>query len=199
MSPRPLSARALSARDADALGAELALAAGRGDRAALGEFIALLQPDVWRFCAHLSTTDAADDLTQDTFIRAMDALPRFRGEASARSWLLTIARRVVADRVRHEMARPRSVSDGALPDRPSPCDLARRVEMRQLMGLLDLERREAFVLTQVVGLTYVEAAEVIGVPVGTIRSRVARARAHLLELYSQASEDSLHEVRALVG
>ncbi|MCQ6473436.1 hypothetical protein NPN13_24440, partial [Vibrio parahaemolyticus] len=66
MSPR-------TALDAEVTG--LALAAGRGDRVALGEFIRLTQADVWRFLAHLADADAADDLTQETYLRAMDALP----------------------------------------------------------------------------------------------------------------------------
>ena len=85
MSPR-------SALDAEVT--SLALAAGLGDRVALGEFIARTQADVWRFLAHLTDADTADDLAQETYLRAMDALPGFRGEAPARSWLLTIARRL---------------------------------------------------------------------------------------------------------
>jgi RNA polymerase sigma-70 factor (ECF subfamily) len=52
--------------------------------------------------------------------------------------------------------------------------------LNNLVGALDRDRREAFVLTQIVGCSYAEAADVCGVPVGTIRSRVARARADLL-------------------
>ena len=56
---------------------ELALRAGRGDRAALTEFIKATQSDVWRLLAHLGGTDRADDLTQETYLRVMGALPRF--------------------------------------------------------------------------------------------------------------------------
>lgn len=178
--------------DRAALDAEvtsLALAAGRGDRWALGEFIRLTQADVWRFLAHLADPDAADDLSQETYLRAMDALPSFRGEASARSWLLTIARRTAADRVRREVARP------TVPCPPGDCgsgavaDDTGRVEIAAMLAWLDADRREALVLTQVFGYSYADAAEIAGVAVGTIRSRVARARADLLARWSDAAAE----------
>src|SRR4051794_20221098 len=86
---------------------ELALAAGKGDRWALEQFIAQTQRDVWRFIAHRTSPQRADDLTQETFLRSLGSLARFEGRASARTWLLSIARRVCVDEVRTAMARPR--------------------------------------------------------------------------------------------
>lgn len=180
----------MSATDRTALDAEatrLALAAGRGDRAALGEFIARTQAHVWRFLAHLTDADTADDLAQETYLRALDALPGFRGEAPARSWLLTIARRAAADRVRYGVARP------AVPCPPGDCgsdavrDDTQRVEIAAMLAWLDADRREALVLTQVFGYSYAEAAQIVDVAVGTIRSRVARARADLVAQWSDAA------------
>jgi RNA polymerase sigma-70 factor (ECF subfamily) len=74
----------------------LARTAGRGDTAALGLLIQRTQSDVWRLCAHLVDPAAADDLVQDTYLRAIGALKGFRGDAPVRTWLLTIARRVCA-------------------------------------------------------------------------------------------------------
>ena len=74
----------------------LAKCAGRGDRAALSEFIQATQRDVWRTVAYLADPASADDLTQETFLRAIGSLPRFTGRSTARTWLLSIARRVVA-------------------------------------------------------------------------------------------------------
>ena len=62
---------------------------------------------VWRFVAHLAGPADADDLTQETYLRALASLPRFAGRSCARTWLLSIARRVVIDRYRYESARPR--------------------------------------------------------------------------------------------
>ena len=63
----------------------------------------------------------------------------------------------------------------------------RDIELTQLIGSLDPDRRDAFVLTQILGLSYDEAAEICGCPVGTIRSRVARARTDAVNLLNQAS------------
>lgn len=83
----------------------LALAAGRGDRAALDQFIRATERDVWRTVAFLADPGSADDLTQETYLRVLGALPRFAGRSSARTWLLSIARRVVVDKVRRNQAR----------------------------------------------------------------------------------------------
>jgi RNA polymerase sigma-70 factor (ECF subfamily) len=173
------------ANDDDERVTVLAIAAGRGDRRALEEWVRATQADVWRFVAHLSDVRSADDLTQETFLRAFGSLRRFAGRSSSKTWLLSIARRVVVDQIRSASARPRVVDadwEAAVERRD-----ARRgggfeglVELQMLLAGLDEDRREVLVLTQVLGLSYAEAAEVCGCPIGTIRSRVARAREDLL-------------------
>lgn len=161
----------------------LALAAGRGDRAALDKFIRATERDVWRTVAFLADPGSADDLTQETYLRVIGALPRFAGRSSARTWLLSIARRVVVDQVRRNQARPRTTSAVDLDGLGSLAHAARFedvVEARMLLDGLDADRRDALVLTQVLGLSYDQAAEVCGCPLGTIRSRVARAREDLI-------------------
>lgn len=158
----------------------LALAAGRGDNRALEEFVRQTRDDVWRLVGYLGDRRNADDLTQETFLRAFRALPRYTGRAPARVWLISIARRVVVDQVRHDMARPRmdlyesADSIATFASRTDRHD--GRVEVQMLIDALDPDRREALVLTQVLGVSYAEAAAICGCPIGTIRSRVARAR-----------------------
>lgn len=163
---------------------QLALDARDGDRVALAAFIRRTQAEVWRLCRRLGDPEEADDLTQEVYARAIRALPKFRGESSARTWLLTIARHVAADAVRanrrRRLLQPRAGSD--TPD-PASVDAVER-----LIAGLDHDRRTSFVLTQVLGLSYAEAAEVCGVPIGTIRSRVARAREALIESIRAAAE-----------
>ncbi|MBV9593041.1 MAG: sigma-70 family RNA polymerase sigma factor [Actinobacteria bacterium] len=154
------------------------LRARRGDAVAAADFVRASQPDVWRFCAALGSPSTADDLTQETYARAFGSLHRFAGRSSARTWLFAIARRVCADAVRSAV-RLRS-APAPTPPRPG-ADPADSVTLRALLDALDGDRREAFVLTQLVGLSYAEAADVCGCPVGTIRSRVARARADLVD------------------
>lgn len=161
-----------------------ALDARSGDRDALERFIRATQRDVWRFVAHLADVGLADDLAQETYARALPSLRRFAGRSSARTWLLVIARRVVVDHIRMAQARPR-LSPGAdwareADRRAADTGFEDTVALNMLLDTLEPDRREALVLTQVLGLTYAEAAEVVGCPVGTIRSRVARARDDLL-------------------
>jgi len=167
---------------------ELALAAGAGDSTALAEFVRATQAEVWRFTAALVDPGAADDLTQETYLRAFKALPAFEGRSSARTWLLGIARRACADHLRAVVRRRRldaRLAAQASTELPAP-DPAHRLGTADLLGRLSEERRTAFVLTQVLGLSYAEAAAVEEVPVGTIRSRVARARDELVSAVAKA-------------
>lgn len=159
----------------------LLVAARDGDDGALAAAIRKAQPDVWRLVAHLVGRQDADDVTQETFLRAYRALPAFRAEASARTWLLSIARRAAADAIRSARRRRRISARAEAQAVVATPSSGERSGITDLVTRLDSERREAFVLTQVVGCSYAEAAEVCGVPVGTIRSRVARARAELVE------------------
>ncbi|MFG2503684.1 sigma-70 family RNA polymerase sigma factor [Streptomyces sp. NPDC048441] len=175
-----------------------ALAAGAGDPEAVEHFVRALHRDVRRYVTYLGgDPQAADDLTQDTFLRALGSLHRFEGRSSARTWLLSIARRAVIDSLRHAAARPRlSDTDDwqSAAERAQPRGLPGfddGVVLADLLAALPDERREAFVLTQLLGLPYAEAALLTGCPVGTIRSRVARARLSLMERLREAERPAL--------
>ncbi|WP_406501338.1 sigma-70 family RNA polymerase sigma factor [Streptomyces sp. NBC_00500] len=172
-----------------------ALAARGGDPDAVERFVRALHRDVLRYVAHLSSDpQAADDLAQDTFLRALGSLHRFEGRSSARAWLLAIARRAVIDSFRHAAARPRlsDTRDWQLAaDLVQPRDLPGfddGIALLDLLAVLPDDRREAFVLTQLMGLPYAEAAAVSNCPIGTVRSRVARARATLGTLLTEAED-----------
>jgi RNA polymerase sigma-70 factor (ECF subfamily) len=175
------------ARSDDAQATAYALAAGAGDRAALAAFIRTTQRDVYRFLSHLCERGEAEDLTQETYLRALRALPRFAGRSSARTWLLSIARRVAADQLRRRETRPRTTAvedwDSVATAHPAHqrTGFDEGVLLRELVIALEPDRRDAFVLTQVLGLDYAAAAQVCSCPVGTIRSRVARAREDLVQ------------------
>jgi RNA polymerase sigma-70 factor (ECF subfamily) len=167
----------------------LARAAGRGDRDALARFVHQTQGDVWRFCAHLVDPGAADDLVQETYLRAIPALRRFRGDAPVRTWLLTIARRACAaeidTRTRQRELAARVAAQAAAGTPPAVPDHGDQTAIGLLLGALEPDRRAAFVLTQLIGCSYAEAAAVCDCPVGTIRSRVARARADLDDMLTE--------------
>jgi RNA polymerase sigma-70 factor, ECF subfamily len=164
----------------------IAAGAALGDPVAAAALVRATQSDVWRLCVALGDRHSADDLTQETYLRAFASLHRFEGRSSVRTWLLTIARRVCADAVRSRRRRRLTLVREErelelLAPAPDGDPTADGASMTDLLARLDADRREAFVLTQLLGLPYAEAAEVAGCPVGTIRSRVARARADLVD------------------
>jgi RNA polymerase sigma-70 factor (ECF subfamily) len=128
-------------------------------------------------------------MAQETFLRATQALPGFRGESSARTWLLAIAHRVCVDELRARgRRRQRDQRMQQLEGEPVvDLDLAGEIGVRQMLAVLDPDRRTAFVLTQLFRLSYEQAASVCGCPPGTIRSRVARARDDLIVALRQAA------------
>lgn len=160
-------------------------AAQDGDPTAFERFVQLTIDDVTRFCHYLGDRDHVDDLVQDTYLRALRGLHAFRGDNTAKSWLITIARRACAD----------SISDR---QRARRTELTRRhhpnhhtdIDIQLLLDELPDDQRQAFVLTQLLGYHYDEAAAISDCPVGTIRSRVSRARANLANLITQAEEAS---------
>jgi RNA polymerase sigma-70 factor (ECF subfamily) len=158
----------------------LAHAAGTGDVDAIRSFVRRAQPDVWNLCAGLVGRDNADDLTQDAFLRILRALPAFRGDATARTWMLRITRYTCADWIRSQQRRRRLDRQAAeLAVTVTPAGTG-AVDLDDLLDRLPPQRRDAFLLTQILGLSYAEAAEICECEVGTIRSRVARARIALV-------------------
>jgi RNA polymerase sigma-70 factor (ECF subfamily) len=151
-------------------------AARDGDPVAVTALVRATQDDVRRLCAYLVDKASADDLAQETYVRALKALPSYQARAPFRLWLLSIARRTCADALRGRTRRRRllvRLQGGVSETVP---DGTGDVAASDLLSHLDPDRRAAFVLTQVIGLSYAEAAQTCQVPVGTIRSRVARAR-----------------------
>lgn len=159
---------------------EWALAARGGDVIAQAAFVRMSQADVWRLCAALCSPGEADDVAQETYLRAFRALPSFLARSGARTWLLSIARRSCADHIRGLKRHRRldAMLRRAIP--PVEPDPATRYAAEDLLTQLPDDRRSAFVLTAVLGMSYLEAARIEDVPIGTIRSRVARAREELV-------------------
>lgn len=166
----------------------LAHAARLGEIGALEAFIVATHASVRRLCAHLVDEQSADDLSQETFVRTVRAIRRFRGDASGRTWVLSIARNTCMDELRARTRRRRQDALDAVGRADHQFlapDVAEEVGVRDLLARLEPDRRAAFVLTQLLQMTYDEAAVVCGCPTGTIRSRVARARDDLIKLMAQ--------------
>ena len=158
---------------------DLAARAARGDREAFAELASRLQGPVWRYAYHLTRRrDLADEAAQETWARAIRALHHFRGESTVQTWLLGIARRVVAGLLEEQNCQPVAREPTA------PSVSIGLVEVGIALATLPQEFKEVLVLTQVVGLSYLEASSVLGIKLGTVRSRVFRARTALVAALS---------------
>jgi RNA polymerase sigma factor (sigma-70 family) len=125
------------------------------------------------------STHLADDLTQDTFLRALRALDRFDGRSTVRTWLLTIATNLWRDHLRRKRPVTGTPTVEACDPNAAPpeCMLQREsVQLvRDAVGRLPGKLREPLMLVRLQGLKYREAAVVLGLSVGAIRMRVHRA------------------------
>lgn len=166
---------------------DLLARAAEGDDVALSHLVRRTQTDVWRLCTALGDDGDVEDLVQETYLRMIRSVGSFRGESSVRSWLLAIARNTCADQVRRRTRQRRLVD--RLTQRAVPTDVPPPTEPDTMLHVLSEDRRDAFVLTQMLDLSYEDAAEVLGCPVGTIRSRVHRARE---DLAAHARRDADH-------
>jgi RNA polymerase sigma factor (sigma-70 family) len=158
-------------RDAD-LG--VARRAAGGDLAAFGALVREHQSALRRFTRRLAGEDG-DDIAQDAMVKAWRAIGQFRGEAAFQTWLQRIALRVFLDRRRVVSAPP-------VDPPPSPADPDRRLSIEAALAALPRRERAAAVLVFGEGRSHGEAAEEMGVPLGTLKSLVARARVRLLPL-----------------
>jgi RNA polymerase sigma-70 factor (ECF subfamily) len=124
----------------------------------------------------------AEELTQETFVRACGAAIRFRGDSSVKTWLFGIARRVLLEFVRTKPVELKS----NLPDRAGPPDHHdERLDLERAFGALSMGDREVLMLVDVLGFEPAEAADAMGVEPGTLRVRLHRARARMREVYDK--------------
>jgi RNA polymerase sigma-70 factor (ECF subfamily) len=153
-------------------------AAARGDPAAFERLVRTYQAPVFRFLRHLvGDRSLAEDLTQDTFLRLHRRLGSFRFQSKFSTWLFQVARNAAADELRRHQRQARLLQVAPLPGPPSAPDA--RAELRIALADLPVAMREPLLLVEVGGFTYAEVAAVLGVPVGTVKSRVFSARARL--------------------
>lgn len=134
--------------------------------------------------ALLRSRQDADDLVQDTLLRALDNLHRLRGEGGVRPWLFTIMHNLFVSQLRKTKARP--AHEGITPDTEASLLAADSQEdglhHRDVMRALDalpIEQRTVILLVAVEDLSYGDAARVLGIPIGTVMSRLSRGRERL--------------------
>jgi RNA polymerase sigma-70 factor (ECF subfamily) len=156
----------------------LLLSARAGSRRAFEQLVAALERELTHFCLRLVGPAELDDTLQETYIALWRALPQFRGESSARTYVYAIARRTAA-RCSRRQARWSELA--ALCDSSGESDFGLSLEIEEALSRLEADKRTAILLTRIFGFSYAEAALICDCPVGTIRSRVSRARQELIE------------------
>jgi RNA polymerase sigma-70 factor (ECF subfamily) len=153
-----------------------------GDLRAFESLVRSCQADVWRFAYHLTRNrTSADDVTQETFLRMFRALGTYRGDqAKFSSWLLRITRNCATDLFRKSRREEPREGVGATAVGPggTPED---RIQIWEALRALPQDLREPFVVIEVLGYDYREASTILDVKVGTLKSRMHRARAALME------------------
>ena len=174
--------------------------AQRGDPEAFGRLMEPLEQLVWRVCWHYTgDREASSDCGQEAMIRIWRALDSYRGDCAFESWVYRIAANCCMDWLRKKK-RDRSVSMEPMRDQGfDPADTSpgteaqviakdERRRLREAIALLPEDQREALVLTQLERVSYEEAARMLDVSEGTVKSRVNRAKARLKEILTSEGE-----------
>ncbi|MHB8510820.1 MAG: RNA polymerase sigma factor [Actinomycetota bacterium] len=164
---------------------DLVSRAANGDKDAFETIVRTHLDGVWRFAwGILGDAHHAEDATQDVFLKAFRALETFRGDSSLKTWLYTIAHRTCTDRLRKarlELVTLENISEL----QSAQTALLERTALALAIEGLPSDERTAFLLVDVLGLNREEAARVQDIPASTLKSRLARAHARLVEGLSE--------------
>ena len=150
-------------------------------------------PRLRRYARALThATDRADDLVQDTLVRALSKLHLWQPGTDLRAWLFTIMHHQFVNSVRRE-ARERTTVDidhvsSTLTATTDPTGRRQLIELDRALARLPNEQREVVLLVGLEGMPYESVAEILGVPIGTVRSRLSRGREKLRELMDRERE-----------
>lgn len=197
------SAQPRSGAESDPALDDLVHRAQRGELPAFNAIVLRYQDHVFSLVLRMLThREAAEDVTQEAFVSAWRHIDSFRG-GSFRSWLFTIAANRARDELRKGVRRPTTSLDAARddPDRadidppepgPSPEGVAEQGEMRAAievaLATLPPDWREVIVMSDIHGMDYAEIAAATGVALGTVKSRLSRARSRLREVILESRE-----------
>lgn len=173
---------------------ELVRAASQGDEQAFGELVRMYENKAYHLALRMcGNAEDASDVAQDAFLAAWRGLPSFRGEAGFSTWLYRLVSNAAIDHLRKTKHQRGNVSldDEDLsfdaPDRaPGPQESAEGMELQQTVqdGLKQLgdDHRTVLVMREVQGLSYEEISHALGIDLGTVKSRISRARSTLRKI-----------------
>ncbi len=167
--------------------------AGAADAARVPAFqrdISALLPDLRGFARFLTRdASAADDLVQDTLVRALAAQTQFQADTNLKAWLFTIQRNAFYEQARRRQRETRVMSSRIPPPdtvAPAASHRAEVADLQRMLFMLPPLLREALVLVGAQELSHEQAAAICGVPVGTMKARVSRARSQLARAVAEA-------------
>jgi RNA polymerase sigma-70 factor (ECF subfamily) len=174
---------------------ELVESAVSGETQAIEQLLRRHQPRLRAVCRRILNNDAdADDATQNALIAIVRSLPSFDGRSAFGTWAYRIATNAALDEARRRKRRPTIGRDELdttrIVDLSSDrvfASLDERDALEQALAMVPEDFRVAVVLRDVADLDYEEIAQVLGIPIGTVRSRIARGRAHLADLLRNRS------------
>lgn len=180
-------------------------AAGRGDRAAMESLLAAVYDQVYAVCRRVCGNDAdADDATQDALLAIVRSIGRFDGRSAVRTWVYRIATNASLDELRRRGRRPTPAEEERLQTGDHHDDVHRpdmgttiadRLDIDAALLRLAPEFRVAVVLRDVIGMEYADIAEAEGIPIGTVRSRIARGRRQLADLVDPGNRSAAGDVQ----
>lgn len=177
---------------------ELVRRARIGDLRAFEELVARHRDVVFRVAARIVGPDEADDVTQDVFLRAFHRLRQFRGDAPFRAWLLRITHNAALNALERRRDAPGLETEQVEREHEgapvlTPSDALERSEQRARLGTklaqLTPAHRAVLVLRDLEGLSYAEIADATGMPLGSVKARLHRGRAELIELLRSNTYD----------
>ncbi len=179
----------------------LALCARAGERQAFASLVRRHQDRVFAFLVRLlGTRDEAVELTQDTFLKAWNALPTWRPEARWSTWLFQIARNTAFDLLRRRQRvefvpldtdTVDAVWDATTPTPETLLDSRQRLDLlERALAALPAEQREILLLRELEDLSYAELGALLRINEGTVKSRLARARVAALAQYRRLAGES---------
>ncbi len=168
--------------------------AASGDRRAFAVLVGRHEARLRGFLARVAGVDAADDLAQEAFLRAWRNAARFRGDGGYRGWLFAIGWRVFIDstrraRIDHATATPWTPHA----DLVVPADADARVDAARLLAALDPLERACVILCHGQGWSHSEAAAILNMPLGSLKSRLARAVRRCDAMLNDPPENTANE------
>ena len=176
---------------------ELVRAAAGGDTEAFARLVRTYENKIYSLAFRMcGSADDASDIAQEAFLAAWRGLPSFRGDSGFATWLYRLTSNVAIDYLRRQKKQRGNMSLDdeelgldAVDTGPGPQDAAERTEVRSVVaaGLQELSEghRQVLVLREIQGLSYEEIADVLEVDLGTVKSRISRARSALRKILLQ--------------